>query len=172
MIKSLIREWDYITLAMSTSKQDLLTQYHNIYGSRIGKKSFECHLGKVILYGHKDNNIYDEHWSTEIFNFLDNISDFKLKPYNRRPESRFIRDNFFFYIMDDEETFKRRLEKIEKFCMQDKEKPYPKGKKVKWTKAWTLYKEFAENCSKDISKDGEIKRSNFDKYLKPLFDCD
>lgn len=171
MLKSLIRKWDYFTIAMSTSRQDLIEKYHNCYGAEYGKKSFEYHIAKIILYGHKDKNKYDSHWSDELYGMLRNISTFRLKSNNKYPESRFIRDNFFFYAMETENEFENRIENIESFCMRDKEDPYPKGKKVKWSKAWNLYKYFAENCSRDISKNGEIKRSDFNKYLKPLFDC-
>ena len=99
MLKSLLNKWDSLVISMSTSRQDLIETYHNIYGRNPGNKSFEYHICKIMLYGHKDHGLYDSHWSEEIFDFLDNIKDLKLKSSNKYPEKRFIQDNFFYYIM-------------------------------------------------------------------------
>lgn len=168
---NLFDRFDNLITAMSTSRQDLIEKYHNCYGAEYGKKAFEYHIGKVILYGNKDNNKYDSHWSDELYGMLKNIATFRLKSNNKYPKEIFIKDNFFFYAMGIENEFRNRIENIESFCMRDKEDPYPKGKKINWSKAWNCYKSFAEKCSKDISLNGEIKRSDFDKYLKPLFNC-
>lgn len=169
MLNSLINKWENLVVSMSTSRQDIIETYHNIYGRKPSNESFEYHLCKIILYGHRDHGLYDNYWCEEIFDFLDNIKDLKLKSSNKYPEKRFIKDNFFFYIIDSVDTLESRCHTIERYCMK-LNPPYPKGKAVDYNKAWKLYQDFAEHCSQELSQ-GKISLVTVIKYLKPLFDC-
>ena len=171
MLKSLLNKWDNLVISMSTSRQDLIETYHNIYGRNPGNKSFEYHICKIMLYGHKDHGLYDSHWSEEIFDFLDNIKDLKLKSSNKYPEKRFIQDNFFYYIIDSPEILESRCKIIERFCMKKLTPPYPKGKNIDYNKAWKLYQDFASHCSLELSQ-GKISLITIEKYLKPLYDVE
>ena len=172
MIKSLLNKWEYFITSMSEPRQKVIDIYDNIYGKDMKAQNFEYHICKVMLYGHKNHNLFDRHWAVELYAFISDSFGLTLKPKNKYPKVDFILEYFFYKRMDSLETFKIRLDVIEDRCMSDLKDPYPKGKNIDYNKAWKLYQEFSNSCASDLSMKGIIEREDFYKYLKPLYDVD
>ena len=162
---NLRERWNCLIVAMSTDRQDIINELKSI------NKPYDSHICKYILYSNKNNNIFKEHWEREIFDFLNEAQNFRLKSSNKKPDVHFLKSWFFTRIIDDFQSFCRTLDIKERECMK-MNPPYPeRTKNLNLNKAWILYQKFMDQCAKDMAK-GILTLEKVRKYIQPLHtDC-
>ena len=153
--------WNNFVIAMFTTKSIIINKYAAI------QDNLDEHLAKVILYGNKDNFKYKNHWTSEIFNFLNSVQKLKLKSSNKYPSADFIKEWLFSIAIDSESNFEWQLEVMEA-KLRNLPVPYPEPRKINLESAYTKYKSFVDKCCKDMEK-GELTLYKTGKYLEPLF---
>ena len=154
--------WNCLVVAMSMSKQAILDKYNKI------RDPLMEHIFKAILYGDKDNFQYRDHWTKEIFTFLNSVQGLKLKSSNKYPSKEFIKEWLLSSIVDDYSSFEWYCGVVEDICKL-KNPPYPAARSFNKMKAWKAYQKFIDQCAEDMSKK-ELTLSNLKIYIKSLFD--
>lgn len=153
--------WNCLVVAMSMSKQSIISKYDKI------RDPLMEHIFKVILYGDKDNYQYKDHWTKEIFNFLNSVQGLKLKSNNKYPDKNFIKEWLLTSIVDDYDSFVWYCEVVEDLCM-DKEPPYPQARSFNKKKTYKTFQIFIDQCAKDMEKKA-LTLNKLKNYIEPLF---
>jgi hypothetical protein len=107
---------------------------------------FSIHVCKLFLWGNQ-NEDWKKDWSEEIWNYLSQIKDIRLKPSNKTPKPKMYLEGLFDPFLETAEQMDYMLQTVAKDCIDE---GYPIASHVCSDEAFKSYRKFVNEVQDRI----------------------